>query len=378
MGISYFPALDIKPDWGNIDGSIDEQVDLIELIDTKVDKDIAEINASYYFNGINSKIEIDLADEFSFTNGIQDSPFSICIVFKPNNFDNYNYLFSKGESNPEYTLFIDLNGHVVFRLYSGSISNYVQVQSNKRLNIKEVSFITATYDGSGIPSGLKIYINGNDHTGLYAENNYSDMIASTELLKIGNFLSNYSKGVFYCSAIFNSSISETIINDFIQKGIINFYVNIVENKSDLLLLLVNNTAYPQVWFDSSDMRNHAICSNCELINIKDKIIAYTGMITENTEISDFIPSRYAIDKIILECHDGGATGKMLNIGTSAGGNDIVELFEVNANNIVELTPIKKVFHTNNSIYINDLNTITTWNSGVALEFTLHFYMNKIY
>ena len=103
------------------------------------------------------------SDDFSFTNGTNDLPFSISFWA---NFDTIPSssisLFNKAAvaSDNEY-IFTYLNNELSFGLYSnGDFSNRIVTKISFAPTINVWNHITVTYDGSGIFGGVKIYING--------------------------------------------------------------------------------------------------------------------------------------------------------------------------------------------------------------------------
>ena len=100
-----------------------------------------------------------------------DVKFSITCVFKSGNTSTGKpqYLIERaGSTISEYSVFIDVSGHVIFRKFRGStITDYCQVKSNLAL-VKDVwHHVTVTYDGndnSNLPAAIenhmKIYIDG--------------------------------------------------------------------------------------------------------------------------------------------------------------------------------------------------------------------------
>lgn len=376
MPISYFPEISTVSDWGKISGAIKEQNDLIELIDDKIDSQLSEHNPAYYFNGINSEIKIAHNNLLNQIDGANDKPFSICCTYKAESFDDYHYLFAKGENTPEYALFIDLNGYVFFRLFSGNLSNYIDVRSDIKIILIKATNIVATYDGSGLASGLNIYINGYLHSGDRNSVNYTGKQAGNDDATIGRFTSFYAKGYIYDLAIFNKELDISEIQLFIQKGVVN-YNSGIDLMLNIILEMNHTYAYPTVWIDISSNLLHGLCKNTEQLSLKSNDIAFSGVIDSNKEINDFIQGGYFIDKITINCINGSAEGKKVNIGTTIGGNEIIDAFELSSNTYFDASPITKFFDLETAIFINDSSTTTAWNNGTQLEFTVTFHLKRM-
>jgi len=104
------------------------------------------------------------SDNFSFTNGITDIPFSISFWVYPYVIGGSQFHvittkrgLSSGD-NAEYQILIGTSGEVQVQLFSTSSANYLISQKGTVL-ANQWSHVAVTYDGLGIASGLKIYLN---------------------------------------------------------------------------------------------------------------------------------------------------------------------------------------------------------------------------
>lgn len=120
------------------------------------------VEGSFYFDNANDYIEIPDSNSLSFGNGTSDSPFSISLYFKKT-IAGTDGLFEKGRYalNGEYELSINPSNFVLFVVTDDSTDGYLgRTTSTIASNIGEWVHIVATYDGSGLNSGLVIYVNG--------------------------------------------------------------------------------------------------------------------------------------------------------------------------------------------------------------------------
>jgi len=118
------------------------------------------------------------SDDFSFTNGTNDLPFSISLWANFNTIPSGSSisLFNKSNlfsGNGEY-IFTYINNQIAFGLYSnGVFQDNIETKISFAPIINVWNHITVTYDGSAIFGGIKIYINGvsqaitNSSTGTY-------------------------------------------------------------------------------------------------------------------------------------------------------------------------------------------------------------------
>ena len=116
---------------------------------------------SLNFDGVDDYMTVGDQSIFSFGNGVTDSPFSIsCWVYLRDNSNEVIWGKSASAGVQEYHLLIDSGGKLRFRLYDNTTGGYIQAKLNNAgdLVINTWYNITATYDGSGAETGIKIYL----------------------------------------------------------------------------------------------------------------------------------------------------------------------------------------------------------------------------
>ena len=165
-------------------------------------------NGCVLFNGLNSYISVNSTKDLSFTNNISDKPFSVSFWIK------HEYLISqpvlsKGSyynNTCEYCIGIDetdFKGY--FRVIDSSTGAYLQAKMTNDLSIipSYNSWIWGfcTYDGSGVATGLKIYVNGNliPTDNVKVGSVYNNMFNSSENLNIGVKHFTVNKGYLHGS-----------------------------------------------------------------------------------------------------------------------------------------------------------------------------------
>lgn len=97
-------------------------------------------------------------------------------------------------------------------------------------------------------------------------------------------------------------------------------------------------------------------------------------VTGNTTYSSVVPANYMLEYIIIQ-ETAGKTA-VLDIGTTASGNDVLNGQTITASSIVTI-PIQKVFNlssTAQSLYLNDAGGGSYWNSA---SLTLIYVLRKI-
>ena len=422
MPVNYFPPLAEKLTWGDIQGAIELQEDLLLILNSKADADHShlpqEVGLSnvtndkqikdsqleqkltfdkakvpssyavqepvdlfpgYLFNGIDSHIEIAHDPKLSFTNGSFDLPFTIAALYTPLAGNSYHHIAAKYDLGAEYTLFIDSTGNVTFRLYSASFANFIEISATNAATEAEKSyFIAGVYDGSGTAAGLKIYVNGIEYTDNPITNNYAGMAISASPLKLGALASFHMKGLLSAVLIFDKELSAASIRNLCPKGLFCHHSIDELGINNPVLSLDSQNANPQVWIDASSNELHGICNNTVPVNRGRAIICSIAKgISSDSELDDMISGGYVIEAVYIKVQQGGSAGKNVNIGISAGGSELTAAFELGSNITYELIPQQKIFTVGANIFINDNSTLTAWDSGTQLIFDISINMKRL-
>lgn len=392
MPVNYFPKLRETVEWGKVAGNIIDQIDLqnelsqkAELVHTHSPEEVGifeainEPNAlqmEYNFTGISSKFVVTGGDELSFADAISDKPFSIIAYFSIAEAGRYEPIISKIENTPEYTLQIDPQERVVFRLYSGLFSDYLEISSNAGVVIpNQVYYLAAVYDGSHSGSGLSLYLNGELLNTEISQNNYSGMTAGNSDLLIGNFNSYYFKGNISNICIISDYLNADNIREISYKGKFIKEEIFKKHSQNLILLLDDDSTYRNVWLDKSGNKHNAIPENIDYLSQSkiNEILYYSG-INSNTVLYDFIPKGYFITEILFNVKSGAEIGKKANIGITATGDEIVSTIELDQIKRYKAQFSDNFFDSDTTIYINDSNTQLAWNAGTQLTFDITIYL----
>lgn len=116
------------------------------------------------FDAGTDRIDVSDSDNFSFTNGTNDLPFSISmwVYFTAFNTGN-NYLINKRGTTTDCEWLLateSASGNLVFQKFSQGVNTVTQSIRSVVPSLSSWNFIVITDDGSGTVSGMNIYVNG--------------------------------------------------------------------------------------------------------------------------------------------------------------------------------------------------------------------------
>lgn len=170
-------------------------------------------SASRSFDGVNDYIDLGDSDDFSFTNGSNDLPCSISLWFKSDlavgTSQRLITKFNSSGSQKEWYLNIPSSGkiQIVFQEYNSGDAIYAE--GGTAYTQSTWHHVIVTYDGSGIETGIKIYLDGVDDTATQAETGtYTGMTNTSEVVRIG--ARGFGTGT---AAEFNGTIADVRIYD---------------------------------------------------------------------------------------------------------------------------------------------------------------------
>ncbi|HDQ23000.1 MAG TPA: LamG domain-containing protein [Candidatus Uhrbacteria bacterium] len=171
-------------------------------------------------DGINQYVSVSDDELLSFGNGINDNPFSISGWIMAEDMADF-IILSKGVFgvSGEYQFFTDSNKKLNFLLYDEA--NNAQIGRIYNTELIEFEgywlFLTATYDGTGTSSGIKIYLNSeqiddfNNNSGSYTA--MDDLAAD---LYIGRYNTKYANGRIDDLKIFNRELTANEIMEMYE------------------------------------------------------------------------------------------------------------------------------------------------------------------
>ena len=183
-------------------------------------------NYSMSFDGTDDYIEIADADNLSFGDSVNDSPFSVSVWTKLNSQASSKGIFSKfnrSNGNAEYGLVLTNADQLIFRVFDiSSLNRRGRITSAITSNFGNWVNIVCTYNGVGgtnADQGIKIYLNGvridNANSSL---NNYVAMHNLNTPFNIGNQSNGYVQGNIDEVAVFNSELSQTEVTSIYNGG----------------------------------------------------------------------------------------------------------------------------------------------------------------
>ena len=122
------------------------------------------------------------------------------------------------------------------------------------------------------------------------------------------------------------------------------------------------------WQDAGGNNLHGAVNGALPMNLPSNHVArhIKPGITGDTTLTDAVPAGYRIKSMVADVTGAGA-GMILNIGTSAGGTQVINGQDISANGLFDLTVTKNIFSLSaaQSLYVND-DGGTAW-SGVSVD-----------
>ena len=118
--------------------------------------------ATYYdFNGTAHYLYRANDTDFDFGDAATDDAFSVVCCVNPDDVTSRQIIGKWDDNNQrEWRLFFDASGYPTFQLYDESADTYIGRQDHTAFTTGSWQVLVATYDGSGINAGCKIYIDG--------------------------------------------------------------------------------------------------------------------------------------------------------------------------------------------------------------------------
>jgi hypothetical protein len=180
--------------------------------------------SSLNFNGSSNYIDCGDNDDFSFGNGSTDSPFSISSWVNMVDATRF-YLLSKGlvfSSNYEYLFNTNASDILGLYLYDSSENSRIGRIYNTALTTFEGQWIhiCATYNGSGLSSGIKLYLNGTQVNSLDSNSGtYEAMENGNRPLNIGRSeTGTYANGSISNVSVWNTELTSPQVSEIYNNG----------------------------------------------------------------------------------------------------------------------------------------------------------------
>lgn len=180
-------------------------------------------NASRSFDGVNDYIDLGDSDDFTFSNGSNDTPFSACAWVKAVDWSSF-FIWSKYTNNSslkEWYLGTTSGDLLYFQLNDGNGSVRIGRSCSGALTSYQNAWvhIAATYDGSGSSTGINIYLTefGGTTTAIdttdYNNGSYVTMDNTTEPLWIGRLGSAEANGKIADARLYSKELSSAEVQD---------------------------------------------------------------------------------------------------------------------------------------------------------------------
>ena len=173
-------------------------------------------SASRIFNGTSDYIDLGNSTDFSFSDGLQDEPFSLCAWIKCDDNGTFRVLSKDNGSggSKEWLLSTDGGGNLNIYLIDGG--TFRSREYTTPLPENEWIHVASTYNGSGGENfrlGLKLYVNGVQVDNAdFGSSGYVAMEASTNNdVFIGRYRTSYSDGKIADARIYDAELSSTDI-----------------------------------------------------------------------------------------------------------------------------------------------------------------------
>jgi hypothetical protein len=169
---------------------------------------------SMLFDGVDEKISLGGNSFFSFTDGVNDLPFTLNAWVNPSGTGaNMTVLGKRGagsfDPTDEFHFVITSTNKLRFQLMSGNQNNTLLVDSVNSIPLNQWTFVSATYDGSKNINGLKVYANGVELNTTKISQNYTGIQQFDNfVLAGGRLLSAFYAGLMDEISIYNRALTD--------------------------------------------------------------------------------------------------------------------------------------------------------------------------
>ena len=180
------------------------------------------------FDGVDDAVTFADNDAFSFTNGTDDTPFSVSAWVKAEDFSQFTPIGKWQTAGREWLLYFNSTSTLVLNLRSsGPIDILRTADAATTVNGKWIH-VAVSYAGSGpnssnaFPSamnGVVFYIDGKPIASTASNNSsYVGMSATVATLTVGNYTSNYTKGEIRDVKLYNKELSLAEVREVYSNG----------------------------------------------------------------------------------------------------------------------------------------------------------------
>ncbi len=165
------------------------------------------------FDGQDDKISIADNNVFTFGDGSNDRPFTLEAWVSMDDATNFEIISKDASNNREWAFLTSTDDKLYFWLLDNSVSaaTFIGRMYNTAITSHQNSWIhlIATYGGSQVSSGAKIYLNGNrvDNTNSEYGGTYVAMENKAAAVWMGARTTKFAKGLFGEVRIYNRALN---------------------------------------------------------------------------------------------------------------------------------------------------------------------------
>lgn len=171
--------------------------------------------ASRSFDGVSDYVDLGNSNDFSFGDGANDSPFSVCFWAKLDSKNRFRAIGKNVSGSYEWLVSTDTAGLLTFYLISGTV--FYGRRYNTALTENEWLHISATYDGTGgsnFRDGMAVYVNNVRVDDLdYGDNSYVAMTATSNPLEIAKYQTTYANGKMADVRLYDAELTASQVSD---------------------------------------------------------------------------------------------------------------------------------------------------------------------
>ena len=173
------------------------------------------------FTPSTATVEIPDSALLSFGDGTTDKPFSISAIVEIDDFSSQTFsIMSKMSGAYEWWFLVDTNGYPTVSLYDNGLTNTLVRENQSAVDTGKRLHLAATYDGSGLIGGLKLYVNAVEGSN-YADQSVGSYVAMHDTAaqaEIGEGNNVHSDGRIYSCVIWNRELSASEVATLAANG----------------------------------------------------------------------------------------------------------------------------------------------------------------
>lgn len=244
-------------------------------------------------------------DDFSFGTGLADVSFTLSFWLKPTAAATLDYMFIGKDivNNREYYAFYRTTGTPLIQilLYDNSASKYIYTNFTVTLSTTAFSHVVLTYDGSGDPTKIYCYVNGQNIAGsAHDDAGYIAMENTTTNLGIGTqiYNTNYTWDGKIDEVRIQKSNAQSLnwsLTEYNNQGspatFEGISVEMVNSGSALTKSLSDTMSFSDI-LARTVVFERALADNMTLSEALTKVIAYNRTLTDNITFTDSIAKTF--------------------------------------------------------------------------------------